>query len=110
MDVKSNEELNYLGRHLKILSGLYGILSPFDMIQAYRLEMGTKLSVDGYKNLYSYWTDVITDYIQTNPEFLKDRILINLASAEYFKSIDLKKLNARIVTPVLRIIRMEYIE
>jgi cytoplasmic iron level regulating protein YaaA (DUF328/UPF0246 family) len=75
-------------KKLRILSGLYGILRPFDEIQPYRLEMGTKLKTENFKNLYDYWKDEITEHL--NLELKKDKFLINLASNEYFSAIDKK--------------------
>lgn len=76
-------ELNFAHKHIGILSGLYGLLRPLDLMQAYRLEMGTKLKVDENKNLYEFWNDSITK--QINATGSKD--IINLASNEYFKSV-----------------------
>ncbi|CAA6828984.1 MAG: UPF0246 protein YaaA [uncultured Aureispira sp.] len=76
-------ELNFAQQHIGILSGLYGLLRPLDLMQAYRLEMGTKLKVDEHKNLYEFWDDSITK--QINATGAKD--IINLASNEYFKSV-----------------------
>lgn len=104
MDVQqfSQDDLEYAQEHLRILSGLHGILKPMDLIQAYRLEMGTKLSIRGKKNLYEFWGDLITNSLQDSLNQQGDDILINLASDEYFKSINTKKLKARIVTPVFK--------
>jgi len=84
---------------LRILSGLYGILKPLDLIQPYRLEMGTKLKYYKSKDLYSFWNPLITKKINEAVAESGSGILINLASNEYFKSIDRKKLKAEIVTP-----------
>lgn len=93
--------INYLQKHLAILSGLYGILRPLDLIQAYRLEMGTPLPNPHGKNLYEFWGRKITEHLNG---FLAedDQILINLASQEYFKSVQTQYLNARIITPVFK--------
>lgn len=96
----SPEQDDYAQQHLRILSGLYGILKPLDLIQPYRLEMGTKLSNSGGKDLYQFWGDKITDSL--NDELAQNDVLINLASNEYFKSVQPKKLNARIITPVFK--------
>ncbi len=85
--------------HLRILSGLYGLLKPADTILPYRLEMGTKLQNKKGKNLYEFWGNKITEQINTILKNKNDNILVNLASNEYFKSIKKKKLNARIITP-----------
>jgi len=84
------EKLPVLNDKLRILSGLYGILKPFDLIYPYRMEMGTKLSFDSYKNLYEYWRKEVTDAL--NKEMSDDDFLVNLASQEYFKVIDQKAL------------------
>ena len=92
---------DYLQNHLFILSGLYGVLRPLDLMQPYRLEMGTKLINARGKNLYEFWGDSITDYLN---KYIKEggAVLVNLASNEYFKSIKKRKLEARIVTPHFR--------
>jgi len=90
----------YAQQHLRILSGLYGVLKPLDLMQPYRLEMGTKLSNARGKDLYQFWGDKITDSL--NDELERNDVLINLASNEYFKSVQPKKLNARIITPVFK--------
>jgi uncharacterized protein len=85
--------------NLRILSGLYGVLKPLDLIQPYRLEMGTKLKYYKSKDLYAFWNPLITKKINEAISESGSGILINLASNEYFKSIDRKKLKAEIVTP-----------
>ncbi|WP_196886691.1 peroxide stress protein YaaA [Aureivirga sp. CE67] len=85
---------------VRILSGLYGILKPFDLIQPYRLEMGTKLEVGTHKNLYDFWGNYITESL--NHELNDGDVLINLASNEYFKAIKPKELKAEIITPVFK--------
>lgn len=92
----------YVQNHIRILSGLYGLLLPLDLIQAYRLEMGTKLESQKGKNLYEFWGDIITDRLNQELDALNDPVLVNLASNEYFKSVRPKKLNARIVTPIFK--------
>ena len=84
---------------LRILSGLYGVLKPLDLIQPYRLEMGTDLKYYRSKNLYEFWNQSITKKISEALNDSGSNILINLASNEYFKSINIKKLQAEIVTP-----------
>ncbi|MBT8219815.1 MAG: peroxide stress protein YaaA, partial [Bacteroidia bacterium] len=96
------EDLDFAQDHLRILSGLYGILKPLDLIQAYRLEMGTSLKFRNKKNLYEYWGGAITEAI--NAELGDDDHIINLASNEYFKVLKPKKLNA----PVYNINFKEY--
>jgi cytoplasmic iron level regulating protein YaaA (DUF328/UPF0246 family) len=90
-------ELKRAQKSIRILSGLYGIIKPLDLMQAYRLEMGTKLKTRKWDNLYKFWDLKITDAL--NKEFAKAKnpTLINLASKEYFKSVDRKKLNAEII-------------
>lgn len=82
---------------LRILSGLYGILKPFDKIKPYRLEMGTKISIDGSKNLYDFWKKNVTDSILK--EIKEEEIIINLASNEYFSVIDSSLIDNKIITP-----------
>ena len=87
-------DINYLQEHLRILSGLHGVLRPLDLIQPHRLEGGTKLENDKGDNLYKFWGDKITDFINKEIEKDGDKTLINLASNEYFKYINKKKLEA----------------
>ena len=94
--------IRFAQEHLFILSGLYGLLRPLDMILPYRLEMGTKLKNPKGDNLYKYWGDKITDAINEEMEKNSSGILVNLASNEYFKSIGLKKLKAKVITPVFK--------
>ena len=89
----------YVNEHLGILSGLYGVLKPLDLIQPYRLEMGTKLKNDRGDNLYEFWGEEVTDTINARMADSEDKVLINLASNEYFKVIKKKALNAQIITP-----------
>ncbi len=94
----TDEDFLFAQEHLRILSGLYGVLRPLDLIQAYRLEMGTKLSVLNKKDLYAFWKEKITKDVNILLN-QNDGVLINLASSEYFKVIDKKKLKGRIITP-----------
>lgn len=98
----STEEFETTGKTLRILSGVYGLLKPLDLIQPYRLEMGTSVSIARKKNLYEFWKTKIT--AKLNQEFAEtdQKILINLASNEYFKAIDTKKIKARIITPAFK--------
>lgn len=97
----SEEELNVTQEKIRILSGLYGLLKPLDLIQAYRLEMGTKFSVNGSGDLYGFWQEKITKAI--NKELSKSKgPLLNLASNEYFKAIDSKKVKAEIISPAFK--------
>lgn len=92
---------NYAQTHLRILSGLYGVLKPLDLIQPYRLEMGTKLLNKKGKDLYQFWGSTIRESLENEAAF-NDDILINLASNEYFKAVEAKKLQARIITPIFK--------
>lgn len=92
-----SSELDYLNARLGILSGLYGLLRPYDAIMPYRLEMGTKLSVNGHDNLYQYWGDTITKLLKQRMDSIGANTLVNLASHEYFSAIDTKKLSCDIV-------------
>ncbi|UTH74856.1 peroxide stress protein YaaA [Chromobacterium sp. IIBBL 290-4] len=94
--------VSYLQNHLRILSGLYGALRPLDLMQAYRLEMGTRLANGRGKNLYEFWGGIVTDKLNEQLDALGQRTLVNLASDEYFKSVKPKLLNAAIVTPVFQ--------
>jgi hypothetical protein len=91
------DKLDTLQDQLRILSGLYGYLKPLDLMQPYRLEMGTSLAVQNYKNLYEFWKPTLTESL--NEEMKEGELLINLASKEYASAIDFKKLKATIVTP-----------
>lgn len=91
--------LDYAQKHLRILSGLYGILRPLDLMQPYRLEMGTRLPNARGKDLYAYWKGVIAPDLNALLK-KRDDVLVNLASEEYFKSVDLKQLKAPVITPV----------
>ena len=101
LDADSLDEqgLAFAQQHLRILSGLYGILRPLDLIQPYRLEMGIKLQNSRGKDLYQFWGEQLKDAVEAE---LADGILINLASNEYFKALQAKKLKARIITPVFK--------
>ncbi len=94
----SLEDLAYSQKHLAILSGLYGLLRPMDGIQPYRLEMGVKLENPQGSNLYDFWSDQLTQYVNEQLTNHKYPILINLASAEYFKVIQQKKLVHPLIT------------
>jgi len=101
MDAESFEakDFDFAQKHLRILSGLYGLLKPLDLMMAYRLEMGTKLENERGKNLYEFWGMQITDAINAQLKRQGDDVLINLASNEYFKSVKPKEVNGRIITP-----------
>lgn len=93
----SDEDLAFAQKHLRILSGLYGVLRPLDLIQPYRLEMGTKLENPKGKNLYAFWGSEIAELINKALASETEPCLVNLASNEYFKSIDQKVLKAKIL-------------
>jgi cytoplasmic iron level regulating protein YaaA (DUF328/UPF0246 family) len=100
-DSLDHDGFEFMQQHLRILSGLYGVLRPLDLMQAYRLEMGTKLSNVKGTNLYQFWGGQLRESIET--ELSKDGgVLINLASNEYFKALQAKNLNARIITPIFK--------
>ncbi|MDC9613487.1 peroxide stress protein YaaA [Xenorhabdus khoisanae] len=96
----SANDFEFAQTHLRILSGLYGVLRPLDLMQPYRLEMGIKLENPRGKDLYQFWGARITDQLNAALEQQGDEVLVNLASDEYFKSVNTKKLAARIIKPV----------
>ena len=98
----SDDQFLYAQDHLRILSGLYGLLRPLDLIQPYRLEMGTSLDTIRGKNLYEFWGDRITEVLSKDLQADDSGILINLASNEYFNAIQPARLDTRIVTPVFK--------
>ena len=98
----SEDKLDYAQLHLRILSGLYGLLRPLDLMQPYRLEMGLKLATKNGVNLYQFWGDKITDALNSVLVKQDDPVLINLASNEYFKAVQLKDLDGRLITPVFK--------
>ena len=101
-DILKPEQIQYLQQHVRLLSGLYGVLRPLDLMQPYRLEMGTAFANTRGKNLYEFWGDIITDLLNDTLAQAGSDILINLASQEYFKSVNTKKLKARLITPVFK--------
>lgn len=96
----NKEQTEYASRHLFILSGLYGLLKSTDFIQPYRLEMGTKLQLGVRKNLYEFWGKDITNALKN--ELAKEDTIVNLASNEYFKSVQTKEISNRIITPTFK--------
>lgn len=96
----SEEKIPLLQENLRILSGLYGLLKPLDLIQPYRLEMGTRLKVGTKDNLYKFWDDAVAKAL--NDELADDELLVNLASTEYFKVIPKKVLKVDMITPVFK--------
>jgi uncharacterized protein len=93
----SESDMQYAQQSLRILSGLYGLLKPLDLMQAYRLEMGTGLKNTRGANLYQFWGDILVNKI--NDLVDKDELLVNLASTEYFKAVNKKKLTSPLITP-----------
>lgn len=98
----SQDDFDYAQQHLRILSGLYGVLRPLDLMQAYRLEMGTKLDIGDNKNLYQFWGERISNKLNEAINIQGDNVLVNLASNEYFKAVKPKSINAEIYTPVFQ--------
>ena len=94
------DKLDKVQNTLRILSGMYGILRPLDLIQPYRLEMGTSIGIDRKKDLYGVWQRKVTDYL--NSELEDDELFLNLASNEYFKAVDTKKLKVPVISPVFK--------
>lgn len=101
-DAFSAEDNAFAQDHLRILSGLYGLLRPLDLIQPYRLEMGTPLPNPAGKDLYDFWKDTVTDALNQAVGNSGSAVLVNLASQEYFKVVDKRKLDARVITPVFK--------
>lgn len=98
----SSKDLRFAQQHLRILSGLYGLLRPLDLIQAYRLEMGTKFSNPRGKNLYNFWGSTLTEAINQQLSKETDGVVLNLASNEYFKAVKTKNLQGKVITPVFK--------
>ncbi|MEI6680903.1 MAG: peroxide stress protein YaaA [Mariniphaga sp.] len=98
----SSQEIEFAQNHLRIISGLYGLLQPLDLIKPYRIDMGTSFATPKGENLYKFWGDKITDQLKKNLKMSGSNILINLASQEYFAAVNTKKLKARIITPTFK--------
>jgi uncharacterized protein len=98
-------DIDFAQKHLRILSGLYGLLRPLDLIQAYRLEMGLPVAVGKAKNLHSYWSDTVTQSLIAELATHKSPVLINLASTEYFGAVQTKAFAGGIITPVFKELR-----
>ena len=98
----SLEDFEYAQQHLRILSGLYGLLKPLDSMMPYRLEMGTKLQNERGRDLYSFWGSSITKQLNKQLRSAESDVLVNLASNEYFKSVQTDMLNAKIITPIFK--------
>ena len=98
----TDNDLQFAQDHLRILSGLYGVLKPLDLMQAYRLEMGTRLNNSRGKNLYEFWGNIICEYLNQELTNSKNPVLINLASNEYYKAAKDKNIQGRIITPAFK--------
>jgi|TARA_B110000444_G_scaffold249385_1_gene274428 cytoplasmic iron level regulating protein YaaA (DUF328/UPF0246 family) len=96
------KDLDYCQNHLRLLSGLYGVLRPLDIIEPYRLEMGTKLKISNTKNLYEFWSDDIANQILKDLELIKSNTILNLASNEYFNSVKSLEKSANIISPAFK--------
>ena len=96
------KDLKWAQQHVAILSGLYGVLRPLDLMQAYRLEMGTALKVGKANNLYQFWGEQIAQYLNDQLASTKHPVIVNLASQEYFKAVDRKALKARVIECVFQ--------
>ena len=101
-DSFSSDDFKYAQQHLRILSGLYGLLKPLDLIQPYRLEMGTRFKNSQGSNLYQFWGDKLNNELSKALTRQEQPVLINLASNEYFKAVKAKQLNYRIITPAFK--------
>ena len=95
-------DINFLDKHVRILSGLYGILKPLDLMSPYRLEMGTKLETSEGKDLYEFWGQEITNSINESISSHKSKYILNLASVEYFSSVNKGLLNGEVISPVFK--------
>lgn len=98
----NKKDFEFAQDHLRILSGLYGLLRPLDLIQPYRLEMGARFSPPRKKDLYDFWSTSLADAIEADMENHTNKTVINLASNEYFKAVDKKKLNGNVITPAFK--------
>ncbi len=96
----NRNQVDFVRKNVRILSGLYGLLEPFDLIEAYRLEMGYKLAVDGFSNIAQFWKDTLT--AKLNKELTTDEPIVSVASQEYMKALDLKKLDRSVIIPVFK--------
>ena len=102
VDELNATEVRRCQKHVRILSGLYGMLRPLDLMQPYRLEMGTKLKTDSGKDLYAYWGETIRDAISAELRAMKSDLIVNLASNEYSKVAKLKSIEASVISPVFK--------
>ncbi|PJC86203.1 peroxide stress protein YaaA [Vibrio sp. HA2012] len=101
-ETMTEDDFTFAQEHMRILSGLYGVLKPLDLMQPYRLEMGTKLANGRGHNLYQFWGNIITETLNQALSSQGDNVLVNLASNEYFKAVNIRELDARVVTPVFK--------
>ncbi len=100
VETMTKKELDFIQSRVRILSGLYGLLKPLDLMQAYRLEMGTKVKNASFKNLYDFWGAKLT--LSLNDQLGENGVLVNLASNEYFKSVQAKQVKSKIITPIFK--------
>ena len=98
----NNKQLTFAQQHLRILSGLYGLLRPLDLMQAYRLEMGTRFANTRGQDLYQFWGNLITEQLNKELAGQKTRVLVNLASNEYYKAVQPNSIDGEIITPVFK--------
>ena len=101
----SERDFTWAQKRVRVLSGLYGLLKPLDLIQPYRLEMGTRFENCRGKDLYAFWGDKLSNAIADELETHRSKVLINLASNEYYNALDETKIGARVVTPVFKDLR-----
>lgn len=101
-DSMGKRDLNFAQKHLRILSGLYGLLKPLDLMLPYRLEMGTRFATNRGQNLYHFWGDKITDAINLELDNRRKPFIVNLASNEYFKVVNARRLNYPLISPIFR--------
>ena len=101
-DTLNEDDLDFAQQHLRILSGLYGVMRPLDLMQAYRLEMGTSLKTRRGKSLYEFWGERLTAHLNDELAGMEQGSVVNLASNEYFKSVQPKKLAAPLISPVFK--------
>jgi cytoplasmic iron level regulating protein YaaA (DUF328/UPF0246 family) len=104
-DTMKAADLDFAQKHLRILSGLYGVLRPLDLMQPYRLEMGLKFDNHAGGNLYDFWDDEITTTLNKQLQTLNSRVLVNLASKEYFRAVKPSALDAEVITPTFKELR-----
>ncbi len=97
-----DQEFEFAAAHLRIISGLYGVLRPSDLILPYRLDMGTKLSFGKVKDLYAFWSEAVSQHLKASMKEINTGVLVNLASEEYFKAVDNNLVRAEIITPVFK--------